>query len=822
MNLTNEFVLECSSQNPHVQLSQLEEDLQKVLHDVDHSALFQTEVLLDVLHHLGPILPPTSVISWFDIVLRPALREPKLPTATLNHAKDLIVFALRNTEDGFSDKVGDFRRRLLDLYLLDAFNEGSGDDLLEWAELDEEQREKRTHWKCNLEDLLLKFATERPQDLLTEIYVHFEEPASRLQLFILLNLYTSGPSFQASSMVLATHPLMTSVLRSLMLDNSSTVCTIGLTLLVKLLPVFAVHARGVLKSMLPGLLAVLARLLCWKERPPSGLPVDDPPSEELERELENEINRIIPIRSTFHWRRLESTFNATPSHPPSPRPYFTALYYLYPSNVLRFSSNPTLYLVDHSYPSPYTLEWHQVFPEDEIRKRSERLIREHVCHPLLIWRDATAELSEPEFWTRYSVARITCEAGMLDVRSNALGIAATQSSGATAPHQPLEDGSSGTTDEEQLPTHIIRPIELSPGRTSISIRDMISTAVALKSNMDVQVVNPVSQWPHLLFSPPVGSTTSLPVSSDSVTTPPQIIQVISALQREALLLRNELNFELWLSRENVQHIGRLYEDRILSKTAETERQGLFNKLRKYRNQVINLEAELREHKQQASSAKNRYADWNTELQKKLRELKEEKKAWIFEAAALRSAAKEAQALFEAQGKLLANASEEVFELQTQKKETQHKIDRLRDYERQIEQHIKIQRLWDDDFAKFNDQASQISLMQSQYRQLEMRLESHEKTQAKMEDSARANRRKIQALEARLLQAHQISDSKQHPGPEIAVFAAESSTLMETNNKLKDENMLLKDELEEMRAMIELLKGRKGLISEPRASAALSV
>lgn len=163
LNLTNEFVLECSSQNPHVQLSQLEEDLQKVLHDVDHSALFQTEVLLDVLHHLGPILPPTSVISWFDIVLRPALREPKLPTATLNHAKDLIVFALRNTEDGFSDKVGDFRRRLLDLYLLDAFNEGSGDDLLEWAELDEEQREKRTHWKCNLEDLLLKFATERPQ-----------------------------------------------------------------------------------------------------------------------------------------------------------------------------------------------------------------------------------------------------------------------------------------------------------------------------------------------------------------------------------------------------------------------------------------------------------------------------------------------------------------------------------------------------------------------------------------------------------------------------------------------------------------------------------
>jgi tRNA uridine 5-carbamoylmethylation protein Kti12 len=72
----------------------------------------------------------------------------------------------------------------------------------------------------------------------------------------------------------------------------------------------------------------------------------------------------------------------------------------------------------------------------------------------------------------------------------------------------------------------------------------------------------------------------------------------------------------------------------------------FNKLRKYRTQVINLETEIREHKQHASSAKNKYADWNTELQKKLKELREEKKAWISETATLRSAEKEAQvALF---------------------------------------------------------------------------------------------------------------------------------------------------------------------------------
>jgi hypothetical protein len=156
-----------------------------------------------------------------------------------------------------------------------------------------------------------------------------------------------------------------------MLDNSSTVCTAGLTLLVKLLPIFAVHAPEALKSMLPKFLAILARLMCWKERPPSGLPADNPPNEEVEQELENEVNRVIPIRSTFNWKRLELTFNALPSLPPSPRPYFTAMYYLYPSNVLNFLRNPSLYLVNCSYSSPYTLEWDEVFAEDEIRRRSE-------------------------------------------------------------------------------------------------------------------------------------------------------------------------------------------------------------------------------------------------------------------------------------------------------------------------------------------------------------------------------------------------------------------------------------------------------------------
>ncbi|KAF9466369.1 hypothetical protein BDZ94DRAFT_1187795 [Collybia nuda] len=826
----DDFVLECSSsQEPEVLLFQLEEDIQKVHHDVvDHSSLFQTEIFLAILYHLGPILPPSSVISWFDIVLRPALREPKLPTIAVNHAKELILSALRNTEETYIKQVGDFRCRLLDLYLLDAFNEGSGDDVLEWAELDEEQREKWSHWKRNLEDILLKFGKEKPENLLTEIYVHFADPTSRLQLLMFLNLYGSSSTFDESSAVMAAHPIISSLLFSLFLDTSSTVCAAGLTLFVKLLPIFALHARDKLKSMLPRLLAILARIMCWKERPPSPsfATSDKPPDAEFEQELENEANRLLPIRSDLDWKRLELTFNATTSMPPSPRTYFTILYYLYPSNVLQFLRGPAAYLVNNDVRSPYTLDWDKALLEDEIRRKSEPLLREHVCHPLLIWRDAVAELNEPEFWTRYNVPRITSEAVMLDVRNSTLGIGA-QVASIIRREKPEDDNDASDNDEVDVLTQSILPINISAGKASISLQDMISASLALKSNMEVEVIDPISQWAPGIFKSPAQSmhedSTTLSSGFDPQDIPEQVVQAISGLQREVLLLRNELNFELWLSRENVKHIGRLYQDRILAKTAEAERQGLYNKLRNYRAQVISLEAERREYKNQALSAKNKIAEWNVELMKKLREYREEKKSWLTEAAALRSEEKESQARFAAQGKLLAEATKSVFDLRTQKKETQHKIDRLKDYERQIEQHIKVQSLWEADFTKFNERGDEIIQMRNQYHQMQMRLESLEKTQVEVEDRARVLRRQNQALEARLQQAgrHSHPHVRQQPTFEVSAFAAENSALTAVNTQLKEENMELKDGLEEMRAMLEVLKGqhsgRRGVVSEPRAS-----
>ena len=166
---------------------------------------------------------------------------------------------------------------------------------------------------------------------------------------------------------------MRSLLLSLFLDNSSTVCTLGITVIVKLLPYFAVYARDDLRVILPELLAVLARIMCWKERrAPSGrMPTDEEVDVDFERELECEANPILHISPEANWDRLDMVFDATTSSPPHSRPYFTILYYLYPSNVLRFLQGPVRYLADHDTPRPYVETWAQALDQNEIRRRGE-------------------------------------------------------------------------------------------------------------------------------------------------------------------------------------------------------------------------------------------------------------------------------------------------------------------------------------------------------------------------------------------------------------------------------------------------------------------
>ena len=186
---------------------------------------------------------------------------------------------------------------------------------------------------------------------------------------------------------MASHRLTTTILYSLLFDNSSTVAIVALTLLTKLLPIFAVKATEQLKRHVPLLVLVLARVVCWRERPvpKPTKPVSDADSasesgrgtDEEEEGLPEEMYTP-PIHEDITWERLEQTFLAGASSAPSPHRYFTVLYYLFPCNTIRFLRYPIRYVTDIQCENPYAVGWDEVLDEPQLKSRSEvRICTEH-------------------------------------------------------------------------------------------------------------------------------------------------------------------------------------------------------------------------------------------------------------------------------------------------------------------------------------------------------------------------------------------------------------------------------------------------------------
>lgn len=212
------------------------------------------------------------------------------------------------------------------------------------------------------------------------------------------------------------------------------------------------------------------------------------------------------------------------------------------------------------------------------------LFRSHVVNPRVIWRDWLKELTEPDPWTNYSIARIASECLMLNTHNIALGSQLPPVSVERTDTSPDFFPSIVMTpdDNSGMPTPHPSHINLPPVKPRVSLQDMITISVALKSNLEVDIENPSMPWSTSMFPPGSSSPTKagikLPPESigedESVQLPSHVAEAISNLQHEVLLLRSELNFELWLSRENVRHIGRLHQDHVLSKNAEADRQAL--------------------------------------------------------------------------------------------------------------------------------------------------------------------------------------------------------------------------------------------------------
>ena len=136
----------------------------------------------------------------------------------------------------------------------------------------------------------------------------------------------------------------------------------------------------------------------------------------------------------------------------------------------------------------------------------------------------------------------------------------------------------------------------------------------------------------------------------------------------------------------------------------------------------------------------------------------------------------------------------------------------------------------------------MSQLVSEHQKMKLRVEAYEKTQQELESKARyvlffstrrhhaltdayfssADRRRIQALEASLRSMRMTTDQRRLPVTEIArAQTAERNALAAANKKLQEENAVLRDEIDEVKAMVEVLKaqvmGTRGLVSPTQSS-----
>lgn len=133
---------------------------------------------------------------------------------------------------------------------------------------------------------------------------------------------------------------------------------------------------------------------------------------------------------------------------------------------------------------------------------------------------------------------------------------------------------------------------------------------------------------------------------------------VAFLQREVMLLKNDLNFERYLKQQHLSHIGHLQRKHIKEATAEAETQNLINTNKTLKAKLEEAKKAYAASRQEALKSKNQAKKWEAELNSKIRTLREEQKAWRNEEVSTKKALVAAREEADHLRKLLAESEAE--------------------------------------------------------------------------------------------------------------------------------------------------------------------
>lgn len=129
-------------------------------------------------------------------------------------------------------------------------------------------------------------------------------------------------------------------------------------------------------------------------------------------------------------------------------------------------------------------------------------------------------------------------------------------------------------------------------------------------------------------------------------------KTIVHLERDLLMAKNELNFELFLKQQHIQQISKVHRAHVLDASVEAERQNLYNTCRSLKAQLQETKLLLEKEKFELNQRKNKQTHWDTELKNKLQTFRDERKTLNFEVERLKQDIQDTKQAQEIQERLL--------------------------------------------------------------------------------------------------------------------------------------------------------------------------
>lgn len=629
---------------------------------------------LAILRRLRPVIgQPAKVFQWFELLL-PALNYLNQEKGLASEVEGALLDVL-TAEDGNdpSSPTGgaapQLSERILLLWLDEYEAIGRTPDTI--SDFKEKQ----------LRRTLLNYGKRRPKDLLTTLDLFVAKKASRAHALSFLAIFVQSQPPHLH-LILQT-PLFGNLINCLQIDTSTTIVSLALTALTMILP----HMPSSLVPHLPTLFNIYARLLFWERELSSQMAND------AERD-----RRLSP--NTLVWEKFAYSADFDDTTIPQILHYFTILYGLYPINFMDYIRKPQRYLRHAEVPDADDIEvqpteirhaserfrqchfLHENFYTLTIDSEKTDFGRWIKSEPAEVVADCVALCQSSDAFSNQSdpnTAPTRAPEGDepdKDGHESAL-LSSSYSFGppAFSPIQGDNRRDTGSTLAESITSGrkqsaVVRQSSISSyhsNRDSISprpsgngnesptisrqivqsasqtqLQDLINSNKAIKSGLHQSMANDsvpsLALSHHDSISDRVGlqlqpnlqavNTSLSPTESNSAQ--------IAHLQRQILLLYNDLTFERFMKQQHLTHMGELRRRHVREAASEAETQNLIIQNRQLKQRLKDAKDSEIQAKRESEKSRTLAKKWEADLTAKLRALREEQKKWNAEGSALRA------------------------------------------------------------------------------------------------------------------------------------------------------------------------------------------